>query len=74
MTHIVLLGDSVIDNKAYVGEGPDVAEQLRKLSPKKWGVTRLALDGADPPGFCGSSRTFRRQPRILSLAPGGMTL
>ena len=24
MTHIALLGNSVIDNKAYVGRGPDV--------------------------------------------------
>ena len=46
MTHIALLGDSVIDNKAYVGHGPDVAEQLRMLAPKEWEVTRLAVDGA----------------------------
>jgi hypothetical protein len=46
MTHIVLLGDSVIDNKSYVGQGPDVAEQLRVLAPKEWQVTRLAMDGA----------------------------
>src|SRR3954447_14453049 len=46
MTHIVLLGDSVIDNKSYVGQGPDVAEQLRVLAPKEWEVTRLAMDGA----------------------------
>jgi GDSL-like Lipase/Acylhydrolase family len=46
MTHIVLLGDSVIDNKSYVGQGPDVAEQLRLLAPKEWEVTRLAMDGA----------------------------
>jgi GDSL-like Lipase/Acylhydrolase family len=46
MTHIALLGDSVIDNQAYVGPGPDVAGQLRMLSPKAWQVTRLAVDGA----------------------------
>ena len=46
MTHIALLGDSVIDNKAYVGDGPDVAEQVRMLAPKEWKVTRLAVDGA----------------------------
>jgi hypothetical protein len=45
MTHIALLGDSVIDNKAYVGQGRDVAEQLRTLAPQ-WQVTRLAVDGA----------------------------
>jgi GDSL-like Lipase/Acylhydrolase family len=46
MIHIALLGDSVIDNKAYVGPGPDVAEQVRMLVPKQWGVTPLAIDGA----------------------------
>ena len=39
-------GDSVIDNKAYVGRGPDVAEQVRNLVPDEWKVTRLAIDGA----------------------------
>ena len=29
MKHIVLLGDSIFDNAAYVGGGPDVIEQLR---------------------------------------------
>ena len=46
MTHIALLGDSVIDNGAYVGDGPDVAEQVRNLVPDEWKVTRLAIDGA----------------------------
>ena len=39
MTHIALLGDSVIDNGAYVGRGPDVAEQVRNLVPDEWKVT-----------------------------------
>jgi hypothetical protein len=46
MTHIALLGDSVIDNKAYVHGGPDVAEQLRGIVPKQWRITRLAIDGS----------------------------
>jgi hypothetical protein len=28
MKHIVLLGDSILDNAAYVNGGPDVIEQL----------------------------------------------
>jgi len=44
MTHIALLGDSVIDNKAYVGSGPEVAEQLRMLAPNEWKVSGLAID------------------------------
>jgi len=46
MTHIALLGDSVIDNKAYVTGGPDVAEQVRMVAPTDWKVSRLAIDGA----------------------------
>jgi hypothetical protein len=46
MTHVALLGDSVIDNKPYVGGGPDVTEQLGNLAPREWKITRLALDGA----------------------------
>jgi hypothetical protein len=48
MGHVVLLGDSVFDNGAYVGGGPDVAAQLRGRLPEAagWRVTLLAADGA----------------------------
>jgi hypothetical protein len=43
--HVVLLGDSVFDNGAYVGGGPDVVSQLRAVLPRGWRATRLAVDG-----------------------------
>ena len=47
MGHVVLLGDSVFDNGAYVGPGePDVARQLRDRLPAGWGATLAAVDGA----------------------------
>jgi hypothetical protein len=46
MTHIVLLGDSIFDNAAYVGGGPDVVHQLRDVLPEAWRATLLAVDGA----------------------------
>jgi hypothetical protein len=46
MKHVVLLGDSIFDNKAYVGAGPDVAAQLRETLPAGWRVTLCAVDGA----------------------------
>jgi hypothetical protein len=46
MKHVVLLGDSVFDNKAYVDEGPDAAEQLRRKMPEDWKTTLLAVDGS----------------------------
>lgn len=44
--HVVLLGDSVFDNGAYVAGGPDVVAQLRPLLPGDWRATLLAVDGA----------------------------
>ena len=46
MDHIVLLGDSIFDNAAYVEGGPDVRSQLESLLPNDWKVTLLAVDGS----------------------------
>jgi hypothetical protein len=47
MGHIVLLGDSVFDNGAYVRLGePDVVRQLRERLPASWRATLGAVDGA----------------------------
>lgn len=46
MSHLVLLGDSVFDNSAYLGHGqPEVAEQVRSQVPGPLEVTLLATDG-----------------------------
>jgi hypothetical protein len=42
--HVVLLGDSIFDNAAYVGGGPDVISQLREELPG-WKCSLLAVDG-----------------------------
>src|SRR5690348_15322819 len=44
--HVVLLGDSVFDNAAYVGKDPPLQTQLEHLLPKGHRVTLLAKDGA----------------------------
>jgi len=46
MQHIVLLGDSIFDNAAYVGNGPDVIHQLRAILPPGWQASLNAVDGA----------------------------
>ncbi|GLC24682.1 hypothetical protein rosag_11950 [Roseisolibacter agri] len=46
MRHIVLLGDSILDNAAYVRGGPDVVAQLRDRLPPGDRATLLAVDGA----------------------------
>ena len=45
MRHIVLLGDSILDNAAYTGGGPDVTAQLHRLMLGVDCVTLLAKDG-----------------------------
>ena len=46
MPHIVLLGDSIFDNAAYVRGGADVVTHLAALLAPGWRVTLAAVDGA----------------------------
>jgi hypothetical protein len=46
MNHMVLLGDSIFDNAAYVNGGPDVIAQLTALLPRDWKASLLAVDGS----------------------------
>lgn len=46
MSHIVLLGDSIFDNRAYVGAEPDVIAHLRQILPSGWRATLNAVDGS----------------------------
>jgi hypothetical protein len=46
MGHVVLLGDSIFDNAAYVRGGPDVIRQLQEAVPQGWKATLRAVDGA----------------------------
>jgi len=45
-SHIVLLGDSIFDNRAYTGGAPDVVGHLRELLPAAWRATLCAVDGS----------------------------
>ncbi len=46
MSHIILFGDSTLDNAAYVAGGPAVIDQVRGRLPEGWRATLLALDGS----------------------------
>jgi hypothetical protein len=46
MKNLVLLGDSILDNGAYVNGGPDVRQQLGQKLPKGWRAALLARDGS----------------------------
>ena len=45
MGHVVLLGDSIFDNRVYVAPQPDVTRQLRERLGAGWAVTLAAVDG-----------------------------
>jgi lysophospholipase L1-like esterase len=44
--HVVLLGDSIFDNEAYVAGGPDVVTQLQRRLVDGWQASLVAVDGA----------------------------
>ena len=46
MPHLVLLGDSVFDNLAYVQGGLDVVAQLSAVLPPGWHASLSAVDGS----------------------------
>jgi hypothetical protein len=46
MSHLVLLGDSILDNAAYVGGRPAVIDQVRTRLPSGWKATLNARDGS----------------------------
>src|SRR5687767_239110 len=46
MPHVVLLGDSIFDNAAYIDGGQDVITQLRGKLPAGWRATLGAVDGS----------------------------
>ncbi|HEY3572542.1 MAG TPA: GDSL-type esterase/lipase family protein [Arthrobacter sp.] len=69
--HIVLLGDSIFDNKAYVDGGPDVAQQLRDALPPGWKATLLALDGDLIAGVNRQLRALPDDATHLVVSAGG---
>ncbi|MDR3637937.1 MAG: SGNH/GDSL hydrolase family protein [Isosphaeraceae bacterium] len=46
MQHLVLLGDSIFDNAAYVPAGSALIQQLREYLPAHWQATLCARDGS----------------------------
>ena len=64
MTHVVLLGDSIFDNGAYVRRGePDVVAQVQAKLPQGAKATLCAVDGAVTTGV----------ERQLDRVPSGAT-
>ena len=71
MKNVVLLGDSIFDNKAYVGSGPDVITQLRGDLPPGWAATLAARDGSTTGDVAGQLRTMPPDATHLVVSAGG---
>lgn len=71
MTHVVLLGDSIFDNAAYVPGEPDVVRQLGPELPSHWRATLLAVDGDVTTDVRAQLRRLPADASHLAVSAGG---
>ena len=69
--NVVLLGDLIFDNKAYVGGGPDVIAQLGAMLPAGWTATLAARDGSTTSDIAGQLNTMPKDATHLVVSVGG---
>jgi GDSL-like Lipase/Acylhydrolase family len=71
MGHVVLLGDSIFDNAAYVTGAPDVVRQVRQELPQGSKATLLAVDGSTTRDVHQQLRRVPEDATHLVLSVGG---
>jgi len=71
MSHIVLLGDSIFDNRSYTNGGPDVVSQVRELLPSGWSASLLAVDGSTTEDIPAQAQGIPPSASHLVLSVGG---
>jgi hypothetical protein len=71
MAHVVLIGDSILDNAAYTRGGPDVVSQVRGLLPPGWHATLLAVDGSTTDHVASQLTRVPEDATHLVLSVGG---
>ncbi len=71
MGHIVLLGDSIFDNAAYVGGMSAVIDQVRGGLPEGWDASLNAVDGDTTRGVYGQLEGLPGDASHLVLSVGG---
>ena len=69
--HVVLLGDSIFDNKRYVGDGPDVIEELQTDLPAGWTASLNAIDGSTTQDIEGQIKRLPSGATHLVISVGG---
>ena len=70
MSTLVLVGDSVFDNAAYVN-GPDVRDQVETKMPDDWAVSLLAVDGSYILDVQNQLEQLPGDAQILVVSTGG---
>jgi lysophospholipase L1-like esterase len=72
VSHVVLLGDSIFDNAAYVAAGePDVVRQVRRRLPHGSKATLLAVDGSTTASVREQLRRLPADATHLIVSAGG---
>jgi hypothetical protein len=71
MVHIILLGDSIFDNAAYVPNEPCVSEQVQKYLSRGDRVTLLAVDGASIQDLSSQLARIPKEATHLFISLGG---
>ncbi len=69
--HIVLLGDSILDNGRYTEGGPAVITQVRERLPAGWKASLLAVDGATTESVANQLERLPKDATRLVLSAGG---
>jgi hypothetical protein len=71
VSHIVLVGDSILDNRAYTDGGPDVVSQVQELLPHGSLATLLAVDGSTTEDIPSQVQRIPSDATHLVLSVGG---
>lgn len=68
---LVLLGDSILNNRPYTQPEPDTAEHLQRLLAPQWSVSKFARDGAIMRDVQAQLRELKGKPTTAVLSVGG---
>ena len=71
MNHLILLGDSILDNASYTEGGPAVITHVQEQIPKDWQATLLAVDGSTTEHVADKIREIPSNASHLLLSVGG---
>jgi hypothetical protein len=71
MNHLVLLGDSILDNGAYTAGGPAVITHVQRKIPEGWRASLSAVDGSTTDDIHTQLKALPPDATHLLLSVGG---